>query len=94
MTTKEDNRFYEVQCPNCLAIFYERVKVGRRKKYCSDRCRKNYWNDKNKSYYKDYYRKNREKILKYYQQRKDKYKKMRMEYYKGKKEIMREWEGY
>lgn len=71
-------------CPNCSNI----VLPGNRfKKFCCSNCCKRYWDKTHPEYYKEYYRQNRKKILKYYKDREIKYKRLRHNYYKGKKEV-------
>jgi len=71
-------------CPNCSNIF--NVKHGLQK-FCCPNCCRRYWDKSHRDYYKDYYKQNRKKILKYYGDRKEKYNKMQNIYKKDKMEI-------
>ena len=71
-------------CPNCSSVF--RVDHGLRK-FCNPNCCRRYWDKQHPEYYRQYYNDNREGILQYYRKRKKKYRKLRHNIYKDKREI-------
>lgn len=72
-------------CKRCGNYFEETTK---RQIYCCSNCRKRYWDEKNRDYYKRYYYLNRNKLKSYYNKRENKYSQYRKNYYKDKREIL------